>query len=171
VALMHERHAHYCPQCGAPLAWQERFGRPRPVCTGCGRTLFFDPKVAVATLIVQNERVLLVQRANDPRKGWWALPAGFVEWDEDPKAAAARECLEETGLVVEVVQLIDVFHTPDDGGAADIVIAYRGRVISGTLTAADDAEAAAWFTRETLPPVAFLPTETVLARWIAQEMV
>ncbi len=168
---MHTRIAHYCPLCGAAFEWQERFGRPRPVCPSCGHTLFFDPKVAVATLIVQDERVLLVQRANDPRKGWWALPAGFVEWDEAPQAAAARECLEETGLTVEIVRLLDVFHTPNDGGAADIVIAYRGRVVSGVLVAADDAESAAWFPRDALPPVAFLPTQTLLARWIAQEII
>lgn len=168
---MHDRIAHYCPMCGGTLEWRDRHGRQRPVCTRCGQTLFFDPKVAVTTLILQEDRVLLVRRANDPRQGWWALPAGFVEWDEDPKAAAARECLEETGLIVQIEELLDVFHTPDDGGAADIVIAYRGRITGGTLSAADDAEAAAWFTRDAIPQIAFLPTQTLLARWAAQEII
>jgi 8-oxo-dGTP diphosphatase len=164
------RTAKFCPECGAPLHLQQRYGRERPVCTACGHIVFFEPKVAVCTLILQDEKVLLVKRAGDPRKGFWALPAGFIEWDEDPQDAAQRECLEETGLTVQIDRLVDLFHTPDDGGIADIVIAYAAHITGGTLEAADDAEAVGWFTRAALPELAFLPSQRLLARWVAGEI-
>lgn len=168
--MSHERIARYCPLCGAPTQLQTRFGIPRPVCTACGHIVFFAPAVAVLALVVQDEQVLLVQRAHDPQKGKWVTPAGFMEWDEDPAAAARREVREETGLDVRIDRLLDVFHTPDDGGMADVVIAYAASIVDGTLQAADDAQAASWFSRENLPELAFLPTRQILARWVAHEL-
>jgi 8-oxo-dGTP diphosphatase len=164
------RVAHFCSLCGSRLEQEHRYGLLRPVCKNCGHVVFFDPKLAVVTLIVQDERVLLVKRAGDPMKGYWALPAGFVEWSEDPVEAARRECLEETGLAVQIDRLLDVFHTPNDGGLADIVIAYAASIKSGVLQAADDAEAVGWFTRDSLPPLAFLPSQRLLGRWQAGDI-
>ncbi|MEZ4667609.1 MAG: NUDIX domain-containing protein [Anaerolineae bacterium] len=164
------RVAKFCPQCGFPLVQEFRFGMKRPVCPQCGHTVFFDPKLAVATLILKDDSVLLVKRACDPMKGYWALPAGFVEWNEDPTDAACRECMEETGLVVQIDRLLDIFHTPDDGGLADLVIAYQASIKAGTLRAADDAEDVRWFDRESLPPTAFLPSQRLLARWLDGEL-
>lgn len=147
-----------------------RFGRLRPVCPGCGYTVFFEPKVAVVCFVVQQERLLLVKRANDPGKGKWALPAGFVEADENPRSAAARETVEETGIAVEVVRLLDVLHRPDVDGAADIVIAYEGQLVGGQLAADDDAEDAGWFPREALPEIALTTTRLLVGRWLAGEI-
>lgn len=168
--MSQKREAHFCPMCGAPLELRDHDGIQRPICSACGHIVFFDPKVAVATLIFQDDKVLLVKRAGDPRKGFWALPAGFIEWNEDPLDAARRECLEETGLTVHIDRLIDIFHTPDDGGLADIVIAYAASITGGKLQAADDAEEANWFSRTDLPPLAFLPSQRLLARWVAGEI-
>jgi ADP-ribose pyrophosphatase YjhB (NUDIX family) len=159
------RVANYCPVCGAPTKIVERYGRLRPVCTDCDTTVFFEPKVAVVVLIAAGERVLLIQRANDPAKGTWAMPAGFVELDEDPRAAARRETLEETGLEIEITQLIDVLHRPDPNGLADIVIAYRARIVGGTLLAGDDAAAVGWYRRDDIPEIGFRTTEILLGRW------
>jgi 8-oxo-dGTP diphosphatase len=163
------RTAHFCPQCGAPLELREKYGRERPVCTACGHTVFFDPKVAVVAFVLHQDAVLLVKRANDPSKGGWALPAGFVEHDEDPQLAAARETLEETGLVVEMESLLGVLHRPDADGLADIVIAYGGVVIGGSLQAADDAEDVGWFTRDSLPPLALVTTQWLIQRWVGEK--
>jgi len=85
----------FCPRCGARLTQQFLFGRERPVCPACGYIVFYDPKVAVGALVEHEGKVLLVRRRYDPGKGGWALPAGFVEIDEGPVAAAIRECRED----------------------------------------------------------------------------
>ncbi|NWG16282.1 MAG: NUDIX hydrolase [Chloroflexi bacterium] len=163
------RAANFCPLCGARLEQRRRDGALRPVCPACGHTVYFDPKVAVVVLVMQADRVLLVKRANEPKKGFWTLPGGFVDAGEDPRAAASREVEEETALLVQINRLLDVFHTPDDGGLADIVIAYDAGVTGGAALAADDAEAVAWFGRDDLPPLAFLPTERLVHAWAAGE--
>ncbi len=165
-----KRPANYCPNCGTALEKRQRTGELRPVCPKCDFTMYFDPKVAVVAFIRQDDRVLLVRRGMDPMRGFWAMPAGFVEVGEDPQAAIQREVLEETCLTVEIIRLLDVFHTASDGGVADIVIAYEVRIVSGTPTAADDAEAVGWFRREELPEVAFLPSQRLAAKWICGEI-
>lgn len=167
---MSERIARYCPRCGAPLTWVESFGRERPVCSVCHHTVFFDPKVAVVVFVTAGDRLLLIKRSVNPGKGFWALPAGFVDYDEAPATAAAREALEETGLVVRVTRLLDVFHRPDADGYADIVIAYAAQVVTGAVLAADDAADAGWFARDALPPTALATTHELIARWQAGEL-
>lgn len=163
------RESPFCPQCGAPTEARERFGRLRPVCMGCGHTVYFDPKVAVVAFIVQEtqgvEAVLLVQRAHDPGRGCWALPAGFIEPDEAPSAALTREVAEETGLRVQVTALIGLLHRPDPDGMADLVIAYRAQVVGGILLAGDDASAVGWFRQDALPPIALATTDRLIASW------
>jgi 8-oxo-dGTP diphosphatase len=156
---------NFCPVCGAPLTHEVRFGRSRPVCAACGYVHFCDPKVAAIALVEQNGKLLLTRRAFEPAKGKWTLPGGFVDCDEDPREAAARECREETGLQVEIDGLVDVAYGKAHIDGADIVIIYHGRPAGGTPVARDDADAAAFFGPEELPPLAFASTEAILARW------
>ena len=144
----------FCTACAAPLDVSGR----HPVCTGCGRTSFRDPKVGVG-VVVHDEcgRLLLVQRSVGPGKGLWALPAGFVDADEDPRAAAARETREETGLEVEVGAVVDVYPSPGRGGAS-FFVAFQATVVGGTLAAADDALDARFFGADELPELAFAST-------------
>jgi 8-oxo-dGTP diphosphatase len=154
----------YCPQCGTAVILAERFGRRREVCPNCGWIHFEDPKVAAAILLEENGRVLLVRRINEPFRGFWTLPAGFVDAGEDPARAAERECLEETGLTVRATHVLDVISGREHPRGADFVIVYRGEVVSGSLLAADDADRAEWFAPGDLPPLAFRATEAVLSR-------
>jgi 8-oxo-dGTP diphosphatase len=156
---------NFCPVCGTPLGREVRFGRSRPVCPGCGYVHFCDPKVAAIALIEQDGQVLLTRRAAEPAKGRWTLPGGFVDCDEDPRDAAARECREETGLQVAIDGLVEVTYGKAHIDGADIVIVYRGRLIGGAPVARDDADAVAFFGRDELPLLAFASTEAILARW------
>ena len=153
----------FCPRCGAEVAHEDKYGMVRPVCPQCGWIHFVDPKVAAAVLIEWDGRVLLVRRTNEPFRGLWTLPAGFVNGGEDPAEAAARECLEETGLTVHVTHVLDVIAGREHNRGADFIIVYHAEVISGALLAADDADAAEWFAREALPPLAFKATQRILA--------
>ena len=68
----------------ADYTFEEHFGKLRPSCPACRWIYFSDPKVAVALLVVDQGRVLLARRANDPFRGDWTLPGGFVDAGEDP---------------------------------------------------------------------------------------
>lgn len=152
----------FCPRCGAAVGEEEKFGKLRPVCPQCGWIYFQDPKVAAAVLIEKDGRVLLVRRANEPFRGLWTLPAGFVNGGEDPAEAAERECLEETGLSVRVKRVLDVISGREHERGADFIIIYLAEVIGGELVPADDADAAEWFARNNLPPLAFKATQKIL---------
>ena len=152
----------YCPRCGTVLTAAERFGKARPLCPNCGWLYFADPKVAVAILLEQGGRVLLVRRANEPFRGLWTLPAGFVDAGENPARAAERECREETGLTVHAGRVRDVLAGQEHPRGADFIIVYDAHVLSGELLAGDDADAADWFDREHLPALAFTSTEAIL---------
>ncbi|MBI1794085.1 MAG: NUDIX hydrolase [Chloroflexi bacterium] len=153
----------FCPRCGAQVERAERFGRVRPVCPQCGWIYFADPKVAAAILLEQDGRVLLVRRANEPFRGLWTLPAGFVDAGEDPARAAERECLEETGLTVRVTRVLDIIAGREHPRGADFIIVYQGEIVNGQLRAADDADLAGWFEYQNLPALAFRATQIILA--------
>jgi 8-oxo-dGTP diphosphatase len=157
----------FCLRCGVVVQHEYRFGRERPVCPQCGWIYFSDPKVAAAVFIENDGSVLLVRRVNEPFRGLWTLPAGFVDADEDPAQAAARECLEETGLTVRVTRVLDVVAGREHPRGADFVIVYHADVIEGDLKPADDADAADWFSRGQLPQLAFRATQRILADWSA----
>ncbi len=148
----------YCPRCGHAVAEQVKFGKARQVCLACGYIHFNDPKVAVVTFITQDNRVLLVRRGVDPERGKWALPGGFVDYGEDPAAAAIREVTEETGLDIAILQLLDVTFPPNKV----IVISYAAQIIGGILAAADDVEAVDWFAPDNLPELAFDSTKRLV---------
>jgi ADP-ribose pyrophosphatase YjhB (NUDIX family) len=91
-------------------------------------------------------RILLVLRGQEPYAGHWSLPSGRREPDEDAAAAAAREVLEETGLVVEVGELLGVVRRQDAVGRYHFEVHdFACRVVGGSLRAGDDAADARWF--------------------------
>ena len=155
---------NFCLRCGHPVELAEHFGKLRPACPSCGWIYFADPKVAVAALIEKDAQILLVRRVNDPQRGLWTLPAGFVDAGEDPVLAIERECLEETGLRVQVLGLLDVLAGLEHARGAHILIVYRVRVLSGTARPDDDVDAVAFFPRDNLPELAFSTTRRILEK-------
>lgn len=156
--------------CGTSLVERTVYGLPRQACPACDFVYFKDPKVAAAVLIDDNGRVLLIRRAVDPRSGYWALPAGFVEEHELPDEAASREVLEETGLAVAVGDLLRIRRTANPKKPG-FLMTYRGELLGGQLQANDDVSEARWFGLEEIPwdDLAFESTIESLQAWAAAQ--
>jgi 8-oxo-dGTP diphosphatase len=109
------------------------------------------PLVGVGAVIVHEGRVLLVKRGTEPAKGQWSIPGGLIEIGESLSSAVVREVLEETGLVVEPVELIELLdriHRDGERVRYHYVIAdYLCRVVDGTPLAATDVDAVRWVER------------------------
>ena len=156
----------YCRHCRATLEDGFVFGRTRKVCPECGFVHFRDPKVGAGVLAERDGEVVLVRRAVAPALGSWCLPSGFVEFDEAPEQAAVRECLEETGLEVHLIGLLDVRQYRNDSRGPGVVILYRGQIVGGEPRAGDDASEVGFFGPDELPEdIAFGTHRRVLARW------
>lgn len=102
-------------------------------------------------------RVLLVQRANEPYKGKWAFPGGFMNMDETTEEAARRELKEETGLIVDDISQIGTFDRVDRDPRGRVITVAYFVVIDGIreVKGGDDAAVARWFSIQNLPELAF----------------
>ena len=100
--------------------------------------------------------VLLIQRGNDPYKGYWAFPGGFLNMDETVAHCAERELEEETGIVLTGMQLSGIYSDVErDPRGRVITAAYTAMTTMPEATAADDAAAAKWWPLNDLPTLAF----------------
>lgn len=107
-----------------------------------------QPIFGIGAVAVREGKVLLVRRANPPMQGRWTLPGGVLELGEPLADSVAREVREETGLAVEVLDLVEVVERIDHEDARIrfhyIIADYLCRVVGGELHASSDASAAVW---------------------------
>ncbi len=113
------------------------------------------PLLTVDAIIIYESKIVFVRRKNDPFKGMFALPGGFVEVGETTKEAVVREALEETGLSIEIVKLIGVYSEPSrDPRGHTVSICYLSKG-TGAPEAGSDAAEVALFTIDGIPKLAF----------------
>jgi 8-oxo-dGTP diphosphatase len=155
----------FCPACGSELV--ERFldHRQRRVCPVCDRVHWQNAKPCAGALVVRNGKVLLVRRSIEPFLGYWDIPGGFCEADEHPAETALREVREETGLEIELTGLLGMW-LDDYLERPTLNIYYCARPLDCKMRTGDDADAAAWFSPDALPPrIAFDNGQRALAAW------
>jgi len=98
--------------------------RERMVCADCGHVDYENPKVVVGAVVVDGDRILMCRRAIEPRKGFWTLPAGYLELGETLEEGAAREALEEAEAVIAIDGILGVFSIARIG---QVQVIFRAR--------------------------------------------
>lgn len=143
---------NYCSECGAKLVWKIPCGDncERFVCESCDKIHYQNPVIIASCLAHFEDKVVWMQRAEQPRKGSWVIPAGFMEKGETLREAAARELFEETGAVVRPEQMM--LHTLGNLMYTDeVYIVFRAPLMSETLACGSEALHAALFSEEQAP--------------------
>ena len=113
------------------------------------------PIIGVGAVIVGGDKALLVRRASEPLKHEWSVPGGVLELGEKVRVGVAREALEETGLTVEVGEVLDVFDSifPDSDGRMQyhfVLIDFLCRPIAGEAKAGSDSSEVRWVKEDEL---------------------
>lgn len=155
----------YCPHCASELVAKQIGNRVRMRCPDCEFVHWRNPAVGAAVVIFREDQILLIKRGpNTSRAGLWAVPAGFVDYGEEVRAAAARELEEETGLVAEIGDVLWVASNFHDPGKLTVGIWFEGTETGGELRPGDDAVEVGFFSLEDLPDLAFETDRQLFSR-------
>lgn len=141
---------NYCSQCSGPLSQRIPEGdhRLRYVCDGCGTIHYQNPKIVTGCIPEWEDRILLCRRAISPRRGYWTLPAGYMENGESSPEGAARETLEECGSRVKVTALYTTFDLPH---IDQIYLLFRGTLLDTGFGPTEESSEVALFAEEDIP--------------------
>ncbi len=151
----------FCPSCATPLQRTLVDGNQRLACPACGFIFWNNPKPTTSIILAKDGNVLLLRRAHEPFKGYWVLPGGYVEYDEDPQTTIVRETKEETGLDVIVGGIVTTYLIDTDPRGNSVDIVFEGTVTGGTLTLQEHTQAE-FFVPEKLPdPIAYKHREAI----------
>lgn len=141
---------NYCSACGRVVVRRVPPGdnRERYVCEHCDTVHYQNPRVVTGCLVTWQDQVLLCRRGIAPRRGYWTLPAGFLENGESAEDGARRETWEEARAEVELDDLYTVFSLPH---ISQIYLFYRARLVRAEFAAGQETEAVALYGEADVP--------------------
>ena len=158
----------FCPTCAAPVTQRIPDGDhlPRFVCTACGAIHYRNPKLIAGCVPEHQGRILVCRRAIEPRRGYWTVPAGFMEVRETLQQAAARECHEEALARVEIGSLCAIVHVLH---AEQVHVLFRARLTDGKYGVGPESLETALVDERDIPwpEIAFASVEFTLRRYFA----
>ncbi|AHL74533.1 ADP-ribose pyrophosphatase [Stutzerimonas stutzeri] len=140
----------FCSQCGGSITERVPDGdnRIRFVCAACDTVHYQNPRIVAGCLPVWGERVLLCRRAIEPRRGYWTLPAGFMENGETVQQAAERETLEEACAQVTDLRLYTLFDLPHIN---QVYMFFRAELVDERFCAGDESLEVRLFRQDDIP--------------------
>lgn len=155
---------NYCNQCGKEVIFIFTEGKDRFVCEHCNTIHYTNPKMVVGALAFWENKVLLCKRAIEPRKGFWNLPAGYLEDFEKAEDGAIRETLEEAGADIEIIQPLVVYNIPQ---ANQVYIHFLARLKDGNVSNGVESLETKLFTEDEIPwkEMAFTSSTFALNRY------
>ena len=123
---------------------------------GVGKSSISAATAVALSDLIPNKKILLIKRGNQPFKGKWALPGGFVEYGEKTEEAVKREIFEETGLKTKINQLVGIYSDPNrDPRGHTITIVYKLEILGGKIESSGDACDIKFFDIKKLPKLSF----------------
>jgi ADP-ribose pyrophosphatase YjhB (NUDIX family) len=152
---------HFCPYCGGKLGEITEEGKARAHCDNCDWTYYPHPPIAVAGIIIRDvgngAEVLLVKRLREPKSGFWSIPSGFVDYDEDPVKALERELDEEVGLELRSANLVAHRLGYTDPRSPVVLVLFFEAGFNGEPVNHDHEEndAVEWHLLNEMPPMAW----------------
>jgi ADP-ribose pyrophosphatase YjhB (NUDIX family) len=159
----------FCLQCGT-----EKVSRRTPpgdtherhVCDECAYVHYENPKVIAGCIPEYEGKILLCRRAIEPRRGWWTLPAGFLELGETMAEGASREALEEANAVVAIESLYTIFSVPH---ISQVYAFFRARLPNADFAPGEESLAVALYDEHDIPwdDIAFAAVHKTLELYFA----
>lgn len=168
MPLKNKRKVKYCSQCGSDALIVKIPSDDvveRIICSNCYFIHYQNPNMIVGCLVVNNGKILLAKRAIEPRKGFWNLPAGFLENGETVEQGAAREVLEETGLIVETKEIISIYSILE---SQQVYILFMANVLAGKAQVTNESLEVEFFDIKNIPwsELAFSSTIFTLKHYV-----
>ena len=158
---------NYCSHCGEKVVFRVPEGDtlPRYLCEACGAIHYLNPRLVIGTLPEWEDRILLCRRAIEPRRGFWTLPAGFMELGETAEQAAIRETLEEANARVELTGLFTLLSVPH---VDQVHLFYRARLLDLNFSAGAESLEVALFREAEIPweDISFRTVSTTLKHYL-----
>ena len=157
----------FCSNCSNKNQYGFKEGRNRYFCAKCGSTHYENPKPAATLVCVTKNKLLLVKRAEEPGKGLWGLPGGFIEMKETPEEGALRELLEETNLIGKNPQNLGTCSHYNTIFGDILLIGIEVQVDNwNNMRAGDDAADAKLFSLQELPKIAFVCHRKIIEMYL-----
>jgi ADP-ribose pyrophosphatase YjhB (NUDIX family) len=122
--------------------------RERMICAECGFVLYDNPKVVVGSVARWGERVLLCRRSIHPRRGYWTLPAGYLELNESTSSGAEREAWEEAQARIQIEGLLAIYDIPR---ISQVQLIYRARLLDERVAPGPESLDVGLFCWEEIP--------------------
>lgn len=122
--------------------------RERQVCDTCGFVHYVNPKIVVGSVAVWEDSILLCRRAIEPRKGFWTLPAGYMEQNETSEDGAKREAFEEARAHLKLETLLAVYNIPR---ISQVQLIYKARLTRPEIAAGPESQEVALFAWGDIP--------------------
>lgn len=158
----------FCPECGQPVEQRVPEGDtlPRHVCTACSAIHYHNPKIVVGCVPEHDGRILLCKRAIEPRRGYWTIPAGFMENNETLQQGAARESWEEALARVEIGSMLAIVHVLH---ADQVHVMFRATLPSPEFGVGSESLEVGLYEPEQIPwpEIAFPSVRFALERYLA----
>lgn len=159
----------YCSECGQEVVVKvpEGDNRLRAVCESCDTIHYQNPRIIAGAIPVYGDKVLLCKRAIDPRRGFWTLPAGFMENDETIEQAAQRETFEEAQTKITNLHLYTVISLPH---ISQVYMLFRSEMEDGVFAPGEESLETQLFEEKDIPwdDIAF-PTMSRTLKYFFQD--